>query len=166
MTAPWGLVALSSTALPFLSRARELRPRIWFAWWWSVGNLAMFCLWSVAKPNYFLPCLPGVALLIGVEWVRLTDTPLLVLDLEGNPQGHDMSLQEAEEFVNHIFTVTGRFRPSHQERSGRCDSQCSFTPTSPGSRRKFHSRGSRATRVPLVPSVNGRLPDGACAGVQ
>jgi len=41
--------------------------------------------------------------------VAQSDTPLLVLDLEGNPQGHDMSLQEAEEFVNHIFTVTGRF---------------------------------------------------------
>src|SRR5262249_44989660 len=24
------------------------------------------------KPNYYLPCLPGVALLVGVEWVRLT----------------------------------------------------------------------------------------------
>ena len=37
------------------------------------------------------------------------DTGLLVLDLEGNPQGHDMSLPEAEEFVNHIAAVTGRF---------------------------------------------------------
>jgi uncharacterized membrane protein len=32
----------------------------------------MFCLWSVAKPNYYLPCLPGVALLVGIEWVRLS----------------------------------------------------------------------------------------------
>ena len=32
----------------------------------------MFCFWSVAKPNYYLPCLPGVALLCGIEWVRLT----------------------------------------------------------------------------------------------
>jgi hypothetical protein len=32
----------------------------------------MFCLWKVAKPNYYLPCLPGVALLTGIEWVRLT----------------------------------------------------------------------------------------------
>jgi hypothetical protein len=32
----------------------------------------MFCLWSVAKPNYYLPCLPGAALLCGIEWVRLT----------------------------------------------------------------------------------------------
>lgn len=37
-----------------------------------------------------------------------TDT-LLVLDLEGNPQGFDMALEEAEEFVHHIFERTGRF---------------------------------------------------------
>ncbi len=31
----------------------------------------MFCLWSVAKPNYYVPCEPGVALLVGWSWVRL-----------------------------------------------------------------------------------------------
>jgi lysozyme len=34
---------------------------------------------------------------------------LLVLDFESNPQGHDMSLPEAEEFVHHISHVTGRY---------------------------------------------------------
>lgn len=34
---------------------------------------------------------------------------LLVLDFEGNPQGHDMSLEEAEDFVNHIHALTGRY---------------------------------------------------------
>ncbi len=34
---------------------------------------------------------------------------LLVLDFEGNPQGEDMSLQEAEHFVSHIKQVTGRY---------------------------------------------------------
>ncbi|HMU66774.1 MAG TPA: glycoside hydrolase family 25 protein [Cellvibrionaceae bacterium] len=34
---------------------------------------------------------------------------LLVLDFEGNPQGHDMSLDEAEHFVDHINTLTGRY---------------------------------------------------------
>lgn len=34
---------------------------------------------------------------------------LLVLDFEPNPQGHDMSLLEAEQFVHHIFSVTGRY---------------------------------------------------------
>lgn len=33
---------------------------------------------------------------------------LLVLDFEPNPQGHDMALLEAEEFVQHIAAVTGR----------------------------------------------------------
>jgi len=37
------------------------------------------------------------------------DTSLLVLDLEGNPQGRDMSLQEAEQFVHHVWTRTGRY---------------------------------------------------------
>src|SRR4051794_13259258 len=70
MTTPWAAVAALGVVLPFLPRGRDFRPRIWFPWWWAVGNLLMFCLWTVAKPNYYLPCLPGVALLIGLEWVR------------------------------------------------------------------------------------------------
>ena len=38
-----------------------------------------------------------------------TDVSLLVLDFEPNPQGHDMSLLEAEQFVHHLFTQTGRY---------------------------------------------------------
>lgn len=34
---------------------------------------------------------------------------LLVLDFESNPQGHDMSLLEAEQFVHHISALTGRY---------------------------------------------------------
>jgi lysozyme len=34
---------------------------------------------------------------------------LLVLDFEPNPQGHDMSLLEAEQFVHHIHAKTGRY---------------------------------------------------------
>ncbi len=34
---------------------------------------------------------------------------LLVLDFEPNPQGHDMSLLEAEQFVHHVFQKTGRY---------------------------------------------------------
>jgi len=33
----------------------------------------------------------------------------LVLDFEPNPQGKDMSLEEAEEFVHHIYHETGRY---------------------------------------------------------
>jgi hypothetical protein len=72
MTAPWVFLATTGALLPLLPRGRSYRPRVWFPWSWSVGNLIMFCLWSVAKPNYYLPCLPGVALLVGLEWVRLT----------------------------------------------------------------------------------------------
>lgn len=34
---------------------------------------------------------------------------LLVLDFEGNPQGADMSLEEAEQFVHRVFTATGKY---------------------------------------------------------
>jgi 4-amino-4-deoxy-L-arabinose transferase-like glycosyltransferase len=71
MTLPWVVPAALGAALPFLPRGRELRPRIWLPWFWGIGNLAMFGLWPVAKPSYYLPCLPAVALLIGFEWIRL-----------------------------------------------------------------------------------------------
>jgi len=72
MTVPWAVVATMAVALPFLKRGAGYRPKVWVAWWWAVGNLAMFCGWSVAKPNYYLPCLPAAAVLTGLEWVRLT----------------------------------------------------------------------------------------------
>jgi 4-amino-4-deoxy-L-arabinose transferase-like glycosyltransferase len=71
LTAPWTLIAFWAVALPFLGRGRAERPTIWFPWFWAVGNFLMFCLWSVAKPNYYVPCEPGVALLVGLAWVRL-----------------------------------------------------------------------------------------------
>ena len=33
--------------------------------------MAIFCLWSVSKPYYYLPCVPAMALLAGDAWVRL-----------------------------------------------------------------------------------------------
>jgi 4-amino-4-deoxy-L-arabinose transferase-like glycosyltransferase len=70
MTAPWTLFALAAIALPVARRPALPRPGTWFAWWWAAGNLAVFCTWQVAKPSYYLPCLPGVALLAGIAWVR------------------------------------------------------------------------------------------------
>lgn len=90
MTAPWVVLATTGLLLPFLPRGRRYRPQIWFPWSWAVGNLAMFCLWSVAKPNYYLPCLPGVALLVGVEWVRLSKA---ARDLESKRVGARRFLQ-------------------------------------------------------------------------
>jgi lysozyme len=37
------------------------------------------------------------------------DDALLVLDFEPNPQGRDMGLLEAEQFVHHVFSMTGRY---------------------------------------------------------
>ena len=85
---PWTLIAAVAVLLPFLpAAARSRRDRagwrvhssscarepatVWFAWWWAVGNLVVFCTWAVAKPNYYTPCLPGMALLIGATWLQL-----------------------------------------------------------------------------------------------
>jgi 4-amino-4-deoxy-L-arabinose transferase-like glycosyltransferase len=88
MVLPWTLIAGLALLLPFLtakvgssrghagdngwdSPGRRGTSPGWFAWWWAVGNMAVMSLWSVAKPNYYLPCLPGMALLIGAAWVHL-----------------------------------------------------------------------------------------------
>ncbi len=87
MMFPWSIVAMAAVILPFLRRdeeqalgdgGRAIRPRpsppspCWFAWWWAAGNMAIFSAWAVAKPNYYLPCIPGMALLAGWGWVRLS----------------------------------------------------------------------------------------------
>lgn len=71
MVLPWTPVALLAAALPFLKSGRALRPAVWFPWTWALVNLAMFSIWTVSKPNYYVPCVPGVALLVGLEWTRL-----------------------------------------------------------------------------------------------
>lgn len=71
MTLPWTPLALAAAAWPLRRSARSSRPSLAFAWWWAIGNLGVLALWRVAKPSYYLPCLPGVALLVGSEWVRL-----------------------------------------------------------------------------------------------
>jgi 4-amino-4-deoxy-L-arabinose transferase-like glycosyltransferase len=85
MVLPWTLIAVIAVMRPFLvayaERGREpdgaerdrLRASsfLWYAWWWAVGNLLIFCSWAVAKPNYYVPCLPGMALLVGATWVYL-----------------------------------------------------------------------------------------------
>ncbi|MGZ3354356.1 MAG: ArnT family glycosyltransferase [Isosphaeraceae bacterium] len=73
---PWPVAALTGVMLPLVRNRRVRLPwrpgAIWFPWCWAVGNLAMFSAWTVAKPNYYIPCLPGVALLVGMAWIRLS----------------------------------------------------------------------------------------------
>jgi 4-amino-4-deoxy-L-arabinose transferase-like glycosyltransferase len=84
MTFPWSIAAMAALILPFLPGASPTgddeasgrtwsaaRSPVWFAWWWAVGNMGIFCLWAVAKPYYYLPCTPAMALLAGEAWVRL-----------------------------------------------------------------------------------------------
>jgi 4-amino-4-deoxy-L-arabinose transferase-like glycosyltransferase len=72
LTAPWMVLGLLAAFLPFRKDERPRHAQLWLVWWWAMGNLVMFCFWKVAKPNYYLPCLPAVAVLVGVQWVRLT----------------------------------------------------------------------------------------------
>jgi 4-amino-4-deoxy-L-arabinose transferase-like glycosyltransferase len=88
MVLPWTFIGVMACCLPIFRmlvkpRRETARPCghellgssvLWFAWWWAMGNLAVFCFWTVAKPSYYLPCLPGVALLIGLAWVDLART--------------------------------------------------------------------------------------------
>jgi 4-amino-4-deoxy-L-arabinose transferase-like glycosyltransferase len=90
---PWTLIGAVAVALPgvwSLAGPRQGRgpttetttpaapwgdeKTVWFAWWWAMGNLLLFCTWAVAKPNYYIPCVPGMALLIGAAWLFLTRT--------------------------------------------------------------------------------------------
>jgi lysozyme len=64
---------------------------LWGAYHFGVGGDA------VAQADYFLKVVePG-------------PQDLLVLDLEGNPQGPSMTLQEARDFVTSVHQSTGRF---------------------------------------------------------
>jgi 4-amino-4-deoxy-L-arabinose transferase-like glycosyltransferase len=74
MTLPWTPLALAAAIWPLRRGATQVdRPGLALAWWWAIGNLAVLACWRVAKPSYYVPCLPGVALLVGSEWVRLAE---------------------------------------------------------------------------------------------
>jgi 4-amino-4-deoxy-L-arabinose transferase-like glycosyltransferase len=76
MSLPWVIVGLAGVSMPFVRAGRAGLPwrasTVWFPWWWAIGNLAMLSCWAVAKPNYYVPCLPGMALLVGMAWIRLS----------------------------------------------------------------------------------------------
>jgi 4-amino-4-deoxy-L-arabinose transferase-like glycosyltransferase len=71
MAMPWTPLAIMALLVPLSARGRAARSTLWFPWFWAFANLAMFSTWSVAKPNYYVPCLPAVALLAGSEWIRM-----------------------------------------------------------------------------------------------
>jgi 4-amino-4-deoxy-L-arabinose transferase-like glycosyltransferase len=85
MMLPWTVIAFLASGLPVLSfggedvakeggarrRRVDWSSPLWFAWWWALGNLVVFEFWAIAKANYYVPCMPGMALLIGAAWVRL-----------------------------------------------------------------------------------------------
>ncbi|QEH35741.1 Undecaprenyl phosphate-alpha-4-amino-4-deoxy-L-arabinose arabinosyl transferase [Aquisphaera giovannonii] len=75
MMLPWAVVGIVGAAVPFRAdRGLGLpwrRGDAWLPWCWTIGNLGLLGTWAVAKPNYFVPCLPGLALLGGMAWIRL-----------------------------------------------------------------------------------------------
>lgn len=71
LTAPWTVFATIGLVVPLLRSGRGLRPAMWLPWSWAMVNMVMYSLWSVAKPNYFLPCLPAAAVLAAVILVRV-----------------------------------------------------------------------------------------------
>ena len=76
MVLPWPVALFAGIALPFMRSRRDGLPwrpeAVWFPWSWAVVNLAMLSTWAVAKPNYYIPCLPGAALLVGMAWIHMS----------------------------------------------------------------------------------------------
>jgi 4-amino-4-deoxy-L-arabinose transferase-like glycosyltransferase len=113
MMLPWAVVSLLAVALPFLrinhdnDRGTGIENRrsstLWLPWCWAVGNLLVFCLWRVAKPSYYLPCMPGMALLLGAAWVRVARAARLS-DETGTPFRFALQLQWVMLFVGAILT--------------------------------------------------------------
>ena len=76
---PWAPLALASLAGPvrrWRARRREIAvepeaPALALAWWWAFAPLAALGTWDVAKPSYYLPAVPALAILAGSGWVRL-----------------------------------------------------------------------------------------------
>ena len=77
MTLPWTPLALVALAGPIRrwrqadDLAESSNPHLSLAWWWAFAPLAVLGTWDVAKPNYYLPALPAVAVLVGDAWIRL-----------------------------------------------------------------------------------------------
>ncbi len=77
LTFPWSVLAMAGLVVPFLPD-RELkaqgtgRPSLGFVWWWATSNMTILSLWSVAKPYYYLPCAPAMAILAAAAWLRIS----------------------------------------------------------------------------------------------
>ena len=78
-TLPWTPLVLGALLGPVRRwRSRRLGieveptyPALTLAWWAAFAPLAVLGLWDVAKPSYYLPALPAVAVLVGAGWIDL-----------------------------------------------------------------------------------------------
>ena len=86
-TLPWTPLVVGAWLGP-LRRWRSRRlgveaaatsPALALAWWSAFAPLAVLGLWDVAKPSYYLPALPAVAVLVGAGWIDLARRARLAL---------------------------------------------------------------------------------------
>ncbi len=72
---PWIPLAIAGALLPVVHRstagAFKTDRRWWLVWGWAIGNLVVFSFWKIAKPSYYLPCLPAIGLLCGLAWATI-----------------------------------------------------------------------------------------------
>ena len=128
MVLPWTLIAPLAVLLPFFLARRDRtatarcgvsptiatdRRTFGSPGGGAVGNLAVFCFWSVAKPNYYVPCLPGMALLIGAAWVELAQAGRR--PAKPGPINRARSLLQAQWVLFFVAAVGG---PGRRARSG------------------------------------------------
>ena len=77
MSLPWTPLVLVALLAPIQrwrqgdDAAEPAHPNLSLAWWWAFAPLAVLGTWDVAKPNYYLPALPALAILVGDAWLRL-----------------------------------------------------------------------------------------------
>lgn len=74
MVLPWVVVGASGALFPVRPDKPKNPKRAfgwWFAWSWAIATALMLSLWAVAKPNYYVPSLPGWSILVALAWVRL-----------------------------------------------------------------------------------------------
>jgi hypothetical protein len=81
---PWTPIALLAVFFPLIPQrfrgelGRDDQPidtknfSYGLSWWWAMGSLLTLSPWASSRSVDLVPCLPGLALLIGEMWVRLT----------------------------------------------------------------------------------------------
>ncbi len=86
---PWSAFAIVASVIPIVMGVARWRTgaasqsgertwpsnqwmeSLWLSWWWGVGSLLLLSVSRTIRPSDYLPCLPGIALLVGLTWIWL-----------------------------------------------------------------------------------------------